>query len=1025
MPTLFTIEFANEQNKEHLFYKTFFFLKNDFDAKTLLDSARLTSPFDEEFNEEHILTWIEQQENFDVSGRPKHHFWYNVNDIANAFQYLNAMVVLDEQNSVIAFLTWDLTSTLVAEITIIEVQDVHQHQGVGSAMLNAFVNKFNHLYALTTDLLPNTSGFFQKTGWAIIENQHQAFKMIQSGVIPDTELPEGWVIAICLEDFYTVINAPQQYQAAMKYFQITFDQSGELSQPIITPFKHESYMAIYFNRRLIENGKAKHLFQNGDQIDNGDPILAMKTFSPINPSILDLAELKIANKVTRKRLRESTPSYDALPICPAMSIQQDHSNTLIISDLANKTVDEIIQKFRSIPTNIKYLDLSSNNFGQRTSEELMQIFANFPKTIKILNLTDNHLAIQTGAGLRQSFAAIHEGIIELYLTDNGFGHLKSEELAQDLAAIPANVMKLDLQVNLLGLQTPFQLAQALTGIRRSITTVNLENNDCHVNPGTDKLLTSLQSIPRSLWREFLRYYINDLLNVLSVHDISSAAHPQNSNNPVDAYFAHNGNIGTNIFTHDHHLHGIDALYTLANLYNTHTWPTPAPLFSNRESSALYITNVDRDKNLLSNYMSNGWRWIKPDFLSQGSSCENRVSVIHPVVEQAKKIPEIAISDWIILEGKTMRWCSNANLSQQDRSLVNYLNQFLVIHRHQKSSDASFIEDRALIVSIPASYCYNSYARMAGAYIRHLERYPYLRAAFERFFDIQLVTPNASFKAIEVHNFLSKKAETYHQYWQVSLKTGIDAIISIDDLRLLQLALGIRISKPLPPQSTLMNTISLKKVLEMLKWYDPSCQKDPLCVSLPIFGGQKSFLLSPFGNQLISSVLSTKTSQQGILTFHGDTYTWWMNSWSRDHVNHKETSIDACNVYTVLNNPLIKSISPFDHWEKFLGFIVCTQVVEAHCVPHSLWASRVPGTDKLARAISAHHRSKSTSLSESFNIKAMPPHTNRFFPMAGIGGTGNTRCDVNSLIRNKRRETNALCTEMSSDSDVDDDTFTPT
>jgi hypothetical protein len=302
-------------------------------------------------------------------------------------------------------------------------------------------------------------------------------------------------------------------------------------------------------------------------------------------------------------------------------------------------------------------------------------------------------------------------------------------------------------------------------------------------------------------------------------------------------------------------------------------------------------------------------------------------------------------------------------------------------------------------NFPSDFFNDSYAKLAGAYIRHLERLPKLLEAFNTFFDVKE-------KIKSVFDVKENKEKTklfsvayngttryYKKYLSVQLKIDPDTkkelILTQAHLKLIHQALGIIDIEgyPLTDQSTIANTIPFKKVLEMLTCFDPVKYEDcPWEVSLPIFGGQ-SFLLSrgQFGTTDKQLVVSQLYPDGGYV---GSSYPDLAGP------RYGAEIIPAKIVSGVLNNPLSHSVARISWAEVILEFLVCTQVVEAHCTPGYLKDSRVPGTGKLARAILQHHiHHPEFQVFTSFNVAK---HLNRMFPMAPKGGTGTTRKAVQSL-----------------------------
>jgi len=320
--------------------------------------------------------------------------------------------------------------------------------------------------------------------------------------------------------------------------------------------------------------------------------------------------------------------------------------------------------------------------------------------------------------------------------------------------------------------------------------------------------------------------------------------------------------------------------------------------------------------------------------------------------------------------------------------------------------------------LPANFFENSsYARLAGAYIRHLERLPCLQKAFDRFFEVKKIS-----QTIRASSYRGTPKE-YPHYLSVRLKA---THLTQDDILLIKQSLGIKV-KAITPGSTIENTIPFKKVLEMLTCFNPVKYHDcPWLVSFMMFGEKRKFLLSPYpeaDKQLMVSMYRHDNYGGGYV---GSAYTWL--------IRKDILQVEAGVVDGILSCPLShltgtvpssyrKDLalyyrkSSFDGtWKLIFEFIVCTQVAESHCTPGYLQNSRVPGEAKHARALCRYHSAEETKekyLDSSFNIESAGF---RKFPMAGDRGTSNTRTAVNKLTIPKDK---APCTDMSEDSELED------
>jgi len=489
-----------------------------------------------------------------------------------------------------------------------------------------------------------------------------------------------------------------------------------------------------------------------------------------------------------------------------------------------------------------------------------------------------------------------------------------------------------------------------------------------------------------------------------------------------------------------------------------------PLFDARLSSVVKITESNKAgyAKLFKQKVTEGWRWVSENFINDDDYDPARGYFTHyRVITQDKKPDRSDLSVFkkadVVLVNKifkdsgtgkdkkhfhymdskgaltegncSAKWDAHQLKKYFDTNLKSFdLPSNPVLKARQmpvlKEGDSIYIQGKTLqLIKAPrkeehvnsgqsktvwnqrelsVTYFEDSYARLAGAYIRHLERLPCLQKAFDRFFEVKQKT-----SPFCVNLYGSEDVYEYQQYVKVSLK---NAPVTPEDLTLIYQALGIRIdSGTLTLATTIENTIPFKKVLELLTCFDPLKYRHcPWLVSFDILGGHRKFLLSRGQskgdkNQLLVSMEREFDIEENTAQFAGNAYPFW--------VSH-QGKISAEVVMEVLNKPISQSIQPYSNWEKILEFIVCTHVVESHCTPGRLEQSRVPGTGKQARALLRHHIEKGTSLSLSFD--ATKKTNTRLFPMAGTGGTGDTRSVVNLLLR---QEGKASCTDMSEDSDV--------
>jgi len=229
-----------------------------------------------------LLTWL--QSDFEGRGKPKKHFLYNWDTIENAFDRDDAMVVLNKQREIVAYMVWS-TYDGGAEIDIAEVRSDYRRQGIFKKMLSDFSDKFPDVYVLSASVLPQSEKIFLALGWQCVPaaNRGKKFlKIVKPVLSPSNVLSDGCVIAICAEDVYKVQTNTDQYRHLMQYFQIHLDEDGKLHRPIVSAFHREGYVGIFFNKGLIAEGKAKHLFCRRKE-KNG--FIVIDRFDPKSPEL--------------------------------------------------------------------------------------------------------------------------------------------------------------------------------------------------------------------------------------------------------------------------------------------------------------------------------------------------------------------------------------------------------------------------------------------------------------------------------------------------------------------------------------------------------------------------------------------------------------------------------------------------------------------------------------------------------------------------------------------------------------------
>lgn len=211
-----------------------------------------------------VLAWLSQD--YYEKGEPDRHFWHNRETISRCFQSKEAMIALNPQQEVVGYMIWSSWDPATAEIDIIEVKTAYRRQGISRMMQADFLARFPEVCLLTASVIPESKLIFQNAGWSSMLDMNRRefyYRATKPGVQPVNMLPaEGKVIALSSENFYQVRQNKAKYAGTMQYFPIELVDQNQLQTPIITPFHHEGYMAVYFNGQLLDENKGKYLFNN-------------------------------------------------------------------------------------------------------------------------------------------------------------------------------------------------------------------------------------------------------------------------------------------------------------------------------------------------------------------------------------------------------------------------------------------------------------------------------------------------------------------------------------------------------------------------------------------------------------------------------------------------------------------------------------------------------------------------------------------------------------------------------------------
>jgi len=241
-----------------------------------------------------VLDWL--RNDFINKGNPENHFWNNSDVIQEAFEECRAMIVLSERNELVGYMVWRNIGCR-AEIVIVEVVDEYRRKGICKKMLEAFTNEFQkEISILTATVIPQSEKIFKRMGWestADINQTKKFYKMVGHHLKPQKDLPtEGCAVAILSQvnalpgeelEFYTIKKYLEKFSDRMQYFKIELDENHKLKVPIIAPFScsedYEGYIGLYFDGKLIIEGKARYLFNNC--VIAGSNLLILDRIDPV------------------------------------------------------------------------------------------------------------------------------------------------------------------------------------------------------------------------------------------------------------------------------------------------------------------------------------------------------------------------------------------------------------------------------------------------------------------------------------------------------------------------------------------------------------------------------------------------------------------------------------------------------------------------------------------------------------------------------------------------------------------------
>jgi ribosomal protein S18 acetylase RimI-like enzyme len=249
-----TLQFSNESNKEELSTMILSWLMNDFVSQTQK-----------------------------IGEKPENHFGHDIDTIKEIMQKADILVLSNAQG-LVGYLIWSVVNLHHISIEFMEVSSEYRGKGLARRMIDALIQhlpEVNLLSSMSADT-PTAKGFHQHLGWQNNGKTNYFHKIIRPGLESSQTLPTtGLALSICPYDFYEVHRNLKDYLPKMQYFKLEMGPDGKLLVPIISEFKFEGYIGVHHNGKLIEAGKAKHLFDSEDATDFHSVFLMIK-FNPIN-----------------------------------------------------------------------------------------------------------------------------------------------------------------------------------------------------------------------------------------------------------------------------------------------------------------------------------------------------------------------------------------------------------------------------------------------------------------------------------------------------------------------------------------------------------------------------------------------------------------------------------------------------------------------------------------------------------------------------------------------------------------------
>jgi hypothetical protein len=177
--------------------------------------------------------------------------------------------------------------------------------------------------------------------------------------------------------------------------------------------------------------------------------------------------------------------------CPALETSLRFGRDV----LRNKTSDELIELFASIPEHITDLNLSSNDLVN--VDGLERAIAAIPSTVKAIDLSSNGLARrEQRERVTRAITALPRTISDVDLSQNGLGQLSTSQARDFFQHLPETIKSLHLKLDNLG-QKKAHLAPFLKTLPAHLSAVDLSANGLGAM-NADHFIEALKALPQGV-----------------------------------------------------------------------------------------------------------------------------------------------------------------------------------------------------------------------------------------------------------------------------------------------------------------------------------------------------------------------------------------------------------------------------------------------------------------------------------------------------------------------------------------------